>query len=179
MNGVILLSIPVDFCVEMWERHRIWLPGLPRECIKEPPRNMVPICGGAEWTDYLEAAMVDEAFRNVAFAPVITVYAALYTAAPGETGGGTEIGASVGYARQAAAFGAGSQVAGAYKATNSSDITFGPDTTTNWGTITHTAILDASTAGNMYGFTPLDTSRAVVVGDSAKFLAGNLGTQAA
>lgn len=136
-----------------------------------------PIAGGAEFTDYLESTLVDEAFRAVAFAPVADVYAALFTAAPGETGGGTEVtGGS--YAREIIAFGAGSQVSGAYQVSNSATETF-PTATANWGTVTHTAIIDAAAAGNYYGYTPLDTNVTVNNGDTARFSANALKVQLA
>lgn len=121
--------------------------------------------------DYLRSAVVNAVLRNTTYTSVATVYAALYTVTPTNSTSGTEVGAGVGYARQAAAFAAPSP-AGAVA--NSGVITFGPNTTTDWGTIVGTAILDASTAGNILYFGALAASKAVAVSDSVSFAIGAL-----
>lgn len=119
--------------------------------------------------DSLENAVYNAALRNIAL-QIAQAHLALYTAAPGETGGGTEIGAGVGYARQAVAFDAPSNGAGS----NTALETFGPCTTTNWGSVTHAALGDtasgAFTTGLYYG--ALTTARTVNVDDSLEFAAG-------
>lgn len=75
-------------------------------------------------------------------------YIALFTAAPGETGGGTEVtGGS--YARQSVAF----TVSGTApsQGVNSAQIEF-PTATANWGTVSHMALMDASSGGNMLAY---------------------------
>lgn len=61
-------------------------------------------------------------------------------------------------------------------ADNSSAETFGPNITSNWGTITDVAVVDNATynAGNVVVFTPLDTSRTINVDDSLNFAAGSI-----
>ncbi len=119
-------------------------------------------------TGYLEAALLNHVFRNTAYASPATVYVGLFTAAPGETGGGTEVSGGA-YARQAATFGApsGGQVS------NSADINF-PVATANWGTITHIAIFDAVTAGNMLVYGALSASKIIQTGDQFIIKAGSL-----
>jgi hypothetical protein len=66
-----------------------------------------------------------------------------------------------GYSRQQVVF----TVSGAV-ATLSGAETFGPCTTTGWGTIASAAIFDAATGGNCLAVGALTTSRLVEVGDS-------------
>lgn len=95
----------------------------------------------AEMTDFLETALLNHVLRATAYTAPATVYAALYTAAPGETGGGTEVtGGS--YARKAITFAA--PVAGVVK--NSGAINF---TNMPGATIVAIALTDAATAGNI------------------------------
>lgn len=120
-------------------------------------------------TDYLEDALLNEVFRGINFAAPATVYAALFTAAPSDAGGGTEVSGGS-YARTAVTFGAPSP-AGTIK--NSADVTF-PTATANWGTITHFAIFDAASAGNMLVWGALTQSKVVNSGDIFKFLTNDL-----
>jgi hypothetical protein len=46
--------------------------------------------------------------------------------------------------------------------------------TGNWGTMTHFALFDALTGGNMLVYGPLGESKAIDSGDIAKFAAGDL-----
>lgn len=131
-------------------------------------------------TDYLEQKLLDHTLNAVAFTSPST-WAALYTAAPGETGGGTEVtGGS--YARQRIfANGGGSpdwnlavsEGGGGFVVDNSDDVVF-PVATADWGTVTHTAILDAVTLGNMLYYGALTASKTVNTNDTFKFLAGAL-----
>jgi hypothetical protein len=90
----------------------------------------------------------------------------LFTAAPGEAGGGTEVSGGS-YARQAISFTVTGNLA-----TNSATIEW-PAATASWGTITHAAVFDASTGGNMILYAALTTSRAVGSGDVFRFPAGD------
>lgn len=113
--------------------------------------------------------MIDAVLRGVAYSNV-GVFVALFTAAPGEAGGGTEVSTvGTGYGRQAVTFIA--PVNGATE--NSADVTY-VVASAAWGTITHFAIFDAVAAGNMLYHGALVTPRVVNAGDQAKFLAGAL-----
>lgn len=96
------------------------------------------------------------------------MYFALFTAAPSDAGGGTEVSAS-GYARQAISLSAASSRA----VTNDADIEFGP-AGANWGTITHGAIFDASSSGNMLWWDDAAVSKAVTTGEWYVVYAGDL-----
>lgn len=120
--------------------------------------------------DYLENAVINAALRNtVGPFPIAQAYLALFTAAPGETGGGTEVGAGVGYSRQAVAFDAPSNGATQNTALES----FGPCTTTNWGSITHAALVDAASgAANFLYYGALAVARTINVDDILEFAVG-------
>ena len=123
----------------------------------------------AGFSDYLEDKVLDHVFGGVAYtAP--TKYVALYTVAPTDTGGGTEVtGGS--YARQTGAF----TVSGTNPTTasNSAAIEY-PTATANYGTVVAVGILDASTGGNLLAYANLDTSKSVTTGDVFRFDTGDL-----
>mgnify|MGYP000161768311 CR=1 FL=1 len=96
-------------------------------------------------------------------------YLALYTAAPGEAGGGTEV-TTVGtaYARQSAAF----TVSG-NTASNTSAIEF-PTATATYGTVSHVGVFDAVTGGNLIAYAALTTSKVIDTGDVLRFPTGDV-----
>jgi len=118
--------------------------------------------------DYYENKILDHMLRAQAFTPPSTVYVALYTTAPTDAGGGTEVSGGS-YARQAVTFNAAS----AGSITNSADITF-PQATTDWGTIVAVGLFDTQTAGNLLWYGNLTTSQTVNNGNIFKISAGNL-----
>lgn len=107
------------------------------------------------------------------------LYVALFTAAPGETGGGTEVSGGS-YARveydpsdsnwDAATSGDG-------LSDNALDVTF-PAPTANWGLVSDMAIFNRASGGDMLIYDTLTTSKTVNNGDPApKFTAGDLDLQ--
>jgi len=98
-------------------------------------------------------------------------YVGLFTAAPSDAGGGTEVTGN-GYARVAT--GTISVSGTDTTATNSAAIEFAAASGGNWGTITHAAIFDASTSGNMLAWAQLTTSRTINDGDVFRIPAGSL-----
>ena len=98
-------------------------------------------------------------------------FVGLFTAAPSDTGGGTEVSGS-GYARKAT--GTITVSGTATTATNAAAVEFDPASGGNWGTITHAAIFDASTGGNMIAWAQLTTSRTINDGDVFRIPAGSL-----
>lgn len=136
-------------------------------------------------TDYLENRLVDHILRGQTFTAPANLHAALFTTATTEAGGGTEVtGGS--YARVAVACSlanwAGTQSAGSTAASsgtggatsNNNAITF-PTPTAAWGTVTHVALFDASSGGNMLFHGPLTTSKTPNIGDPPTFPAGSFG----
>ena len=94
-------------------------------------------------------------------------YLGLFTAAPGEAGGGTEISGSA-YARQSFSFTVSGDTA-----TNSAAIEF-PTASGSWGTITHVAVFDAVTTGNMIAYATLNSAKTIASGDVLRVPAGDL-----
>lgn len=119
-------------------------------------------------SDYLETSILNHVLRGVAFSAPAGVYVALFTSAPGEAGGGTEV-AGNGYVRQSITFGAPASG----QVSNSADILF-PTATADWGTITSFAIFDAPTAGNMLYYANLNSPRDVLTNDQLRFPASQI-----
>ena len=115
------------------------------------------------FSDYSEDGVFDHLLRNSALTSPVTVYAALFTDSVDDDASGTEVtGGS--YAREAITFGAPSNGSGS----NSGAITF-TTATAGWGTVTHMAIFDHVSAGNLIFWGALAVSRAVLDGDIALF----------
>lgn len=123
------------------------------------------------FSDYLEDKILKHVFANTSYTSPTTLYVALYTAAPTDAGGGTEISTiSTGYARQSAAF----TVSGTSTlATNSAGIEY-PTALTSWGTVVAIGIFDASTSGNFIAWADLTSSRTISTGDIFRIPAGDL-----
>lgn len=131
----------------------------------------------AALSDYLENKLIDQVFRNQAYSFPSTLYVGLFTAAPSDTGGGTEV-SSGSYARVSVACSlanwAGTQAAASTTASsgtsgttsNNVSVTF-PAPTANWGVITHVGIFDAATNGNLLIWGALTINKTVNNGDSA------------
>ena len=122
----------------------------------------------AEFSNYLENAVINAVLRNTTYTSPATVYVSLYTSDPTDADTGTEVSGGS-YARTAVTFGVPSNGV----STNSADVTF-PTATAGWGTVTHIGIHDASTAGNLLFHTPLSTSKTIDSGDIFKITTGNL-----
>lgn len=121
----------------------------------------------AHFSTYLAQALLNHVFRNSAYTSPATVYVALYTVAPTDAGGGTEVtGGS--YARQSAAFSApsGNQIS------NSAQVTF-PEATANWGTVVAFGVFDAVSGGNFLGWNTI-TNVTINSGDQRFWNAGEL-----
>jgi hypothetical protein len=131
----------------------------------------------AAMSDYLENKIIDWLFRGQSFTPPVTMYVALFTANPTDTGGGTEVSGGS-YARVAVtgslANWAGTQSAGSTTASsgtggqtsNNNAITF-PSPSANWGVITGVGVFDASSSGNLLFWGALTTNKTVNNGDAA------------
>jgi len=118
-------------------------------------------------TNYLENKIAGHVFGGTAYTAPTTLYVGLYTTAPDDTGAGTEVSGGS-YARQSMAF----TVTGD-TASNTSNVEF-PKATASWGTVTHFAISDASSGGNMLCYGTLTASKSVASGDTLRFNAGEL-----
>jgi hypothetical protein len=126
----------------------------------------------SQMSDYLEAQIGKLLFcTQTAWKPA-AIYVALFTAAPSDSGGGTEVSGGS-YARTAVTQ-ADAQwniptTAGLFSNVNA--ITF-PAPTANWGVVTHVGIFDASSGGNLLVWGALTTPKTVNNGDPAPSFAG-------
>jgi hypothetical protein len=121
-------------------------------------------------TNYGENLVLTWTFTTSSATRPTSWYVALYTVAPGEAGGGTELSGS-GYVRQSATF----SVSGTSPTTasNTAAVEF-PEATGSWGTIVAAGIFDASTSGNLIAFANLTTSKTIDTGDVLRFNTGEI-----
>lgn len=119
-------------------------------------------------TNYAEDETIKHIFRTGSFTKPAGLYVGLFTAAPGEAGGGTEVtGGS--YARVSSAPSDANWTAttgGDGTTSNASALTF-PAPTANWGNVTHWGIFDAATGGNLLVYAALTTPKTINNGDAA------------
>jgi len=127
-------------------------------------------------SDYLEVALLNHLFGSVAYTVPGTYHFALFTSAPNDAGGGTEVNTSgTGYARVAVTNNTTNfpTIISGSKS-NGTAINFPLCGPTAWGTITAFGIYDASTAGNLLFWGDLTTPRSVLNGDTPRFAVGAL-----
>ena len=120
------------------------------------------------FSNFLELEVLDHVFRNSAYTAPSTIHVALFTSAPNDAGGGTEVSGN-GYARQSMAFSAASSGS----ISNSGSVEF-PTATGSQGTITHVGLFDASSSGNLLAYGALSASKTVDSGDVFRFNASSV-----
>ncbi len=125
---------------------------------------------GTAMTDYLEDRFLNHFFRATASSTIATVYLGLFTANPGETGGGTEA-TSGSYARHSIAFDAPS---GGAIANQLCTFTTASADWSSAANITGWMIFDASTSGNGLVYGTFTTAQPVLSGNTFSVPAGNL-----
>jgi hypothetical protein len=121
----------------------------------------------SSFSDYLENAVLDYVFRNTGTPTSAAVHLALFTAAPTDAGGGTEVSGS-GYARQVVAFDAAA--AGAITNTDAESFTASGG---SFGAVVAVGIFDAATVGNMIAWDDI-TSATINDGDTLTFAIGDI-----
>ena len=119
------------------------------------------------FSDYLETKVLDHVFAGTAYTAPSTLYVALFTAAPSDSGGGTEVSGGA-YARQTIAFTTSGETT-----SNNAAIEF-PTATANYGTVTHVGVYDASSAGNLMAWAALTSSKTIETGDVFRIPSGDL-----
>ena len=124
----------------------------------------------AALANYSEKLLLDFLMTSGSATRPTAWYVALYTAAPNDAGGGTELSGD-GYTRQAVTWAAASSPAGTTSNTNVPTFTANGG---SWGTITHLGIWDASSSGNFLWHGALSASKTVADGDTIDFAAGNI-----
>ena len=123
------------------------------------------------FSDYTELAVLNHITGKSTFA-LPTVYIALSTASPLDSGAGMAEPSGSGYTRVTTS-GASWNAAAAGSVANATDLTF-PEASGSWGTISHFALFDAISGGNMLGWAALSAAKAIENGDTPKFAAGDL-----
>ncbi|MFQ6036438.1 MAG: hypothetical protein ACE5NM_11430 [Sedimentisphaerales bacterium] len=123
------------------------------------------------FSNYWEDKILDHIFGKASYTPA-TIYVGLSTADPLDDASGLAEPTGNGYARVQTAE-ADWNAASNGTVDNANDITF-PEATGSWGSITHFALFDAATAGNMLAYGSLSVSKTINTADTAKFAAGDL-----
>ena len=124
----------------------------------------------AALSDYAEKLLLDWMMTNGAATRPTAWYVALYTAAPSDSGGGTEV-STGGYARQSVTFDAASSPGGT---TSNSGVVSFTASGASYGTVTHIGIFDAVSGGNLLWHGAMTASRVVNDGDTLEFSVGNI-----
>ena len=123
--------------------------------------------------DATENALLDRVFGAAAYTPPATLHLALFTVAPTDAGGGTEVSGN-GYSRVAIPNDATNFPAAAGGAkSNGQEIVF-PQATADWGTIVAWALMSAATGGSIVFRGAMTPNQQVVANATPKLAAGDL-----
>ena len=130
-------------------------------------------------SNYLENKLLDHTLKygTAPYVGASTIYLALFNNTSTNTAANLEAGTlsdetssgGTAYARQTVTFATASSGSSATNAT----VTF-PAATANWGTITHVAVMDAITSGNVLFWGAVTTSKTIETGDTFQVTSGNL-----
>ena len=128
-------------------------------------------------SNYLENKVLDHVLKVAAYTQPSNLYLGLFTNTSGSAAANLEAGtltdevstSGTNYSRKAVAFGSAS---GGTSATNAT-VTFDAASAT-WGTITHVAVMDQATGGNVLFWGAVTTSKSIEAGDTFQVSTGNL-----
>ena len=128
-------------------------------------------------SNYLEGELLDHVLRGAsgAWTAPTTLYVGLFVNTSGNAATNLEAGTLTdevsggSYVRKTITFNAASSGTSASAATVTFDAA-----TANWGTVTHVAILDASTSGNVLFWGAVTTAKTIETGDTFQITAGSL-----
>lgn len=128
-------------------------------------------------SNYLELKVLDHVLRyaSAPYTAPTTLYVGLFVNTSGNAATNLEAGTLTdevsggSYVRKTITFNAASGGTSASAATVTFDAA-----TANWGTITHVAILDASTSGNVLFWGAVTTAKTIETGDTFQITAGSL-----
>ena len=126
----------------------------------------------SSFTDFTESLVLTWLLTNGSATRPTAWYVGLFTAAPSDTGGGTEVSGNA-YARVVTGT---ITVSGTSptNATNAAAIEFAAASGGNWGSVGWAGIFDASTSGNLLAWAPLTTARTINDGDVLRIPATSL-----
>jgi hypothetical protein len=125
----------------------------------------------SSFTDYTENLVLTYLFTTGSATRPTAWYVGLFTAAPSDTGGGTEVSGS-GYARVVTGTISGSGTATTF--TNAAAIEFAAASGGNWGSVGWAGIFTASTGGTLLAWAPLTTAKTINDGDIFRIPASSL-----
>ena len=128
-------------------------------------------------SNYLENKVLDHVLTATSYTAPATRYLALFTNTSGSAAANLEAGtltdevsaSGTAYVRKAVTFAAAS---GGTSATNAT-VTFDA-ATASWGTITHVAVMDQVSGGNVLFWGAVTTSKQIDAGDTFQVTSGNL-----
>lgn len=125
-------------------------------------------------TKYLEQKLLNHILLGEVYTPPNQLYLALFTADPGRLGSTANEISDDDYTRKAIVFTAAidDPISGSY-CQNTLNLNFAP-ATTNWGYVTHGAIMDAQTGGNMLYKGPFTVPKQILTGDYYQVPAGEV-----
>ena len=124
----------------------------------------------AGFSDYLETKVLDHVFGGTSYTAPSTLYVALFTAAPSDSGGGTEVSTSgTAYSRQTITF-----TTSGGTTSNTSAVEYSTATGSGFGTVVSMGIFDASSSGNLLAYGNLTVSKSVSAGDVFRFNASSI-----
>ena len=123
------------------------------------------------FSDYWENEVLDHLFGKGGYSPP-AIHLALSTADPGDDGTGLSEPSGDGYDRAVTSPADWSLASGGALA-NADAIEF-PEASGAWGTVTHFALFDAASGGNLLAHGALAQAKAIGSGDSVRFAAGDL-----
>lgn len=121
-------------------------------------------------SNYAEKLLLDWMMTSGSATRPTAWYVALYTAAPSDSGGGTEVTGS-GYSRQSVTFDAAATPGGTTSNNNLVSFTASGG---DFGTVSHIGIFDASTSGNLLWHGAMTASKPVSDGETLEFSVGNI-----
>ena len=128
-------------------------------------------------SNYLENKVLDHVLTATTYTAPGTRYLALFNNTSGNAAANLEAGtltdetstSGTAYARKTVTFAAASSGSSATNATVTFDAA-----TADWGTITHVAVMDALTSGNVLFWGAVTTSKNIQSGDTFQVSSGNL-----
>ena len=123
-------------------------------------------------SNFLENELLDHVLRNEAYTAPATTFISLYTTDPTDADSGTEVAAS-GYDRFEVSADLAWTTASGGSSKNNEAWEF-VTATTAWGSISHVAVHDATTGGNLLFHGALTTTKVVGTDDIVRFTAGSL-----
>jgi len=124
-------------------------------------------------SDYLELKVLDHVLGTTSYTMPSAVYLGLSTGSFGDDNSGTELSGS-NYSRKAITF---SSAAGG-TTSNDSTIEFSA-ATGSWGTVSHWALFDASSSGNLLIHGAFSAAKTIATGDIVRVATGDLDITAA